>query len=527
MLRKFVPTLMVAAVLTSGQAMAHDDPPAAHAAVRVPAVPDSQQVFYHVFMRSMRDSNGDGKGDLQGLIDSLDYLRSLGVNCLLLTPLYPSDFYHNYFAYRFEGVDPAFGTMADFRRLVAALHARGMKIFLDEEIQYTEGTHPWFTESLDHPDSRYADFILYRDADHMKPVSGPLDLTTMNSFDNPPLILATVNLKSPQVQAYFRDYLLSWMDLDGSGHFNEGVDGFRIDHMMDNLDDKGVLTHLFTEFWRPLFAALRKANPNVRIIAEQADWGDGHDFLSRGNADAVFAFPLHAAIRSFDKSRIVAALRQTTAATPPGKRQLIFVENHDMDRVASDPGMTPERLRTIAALNLLLADTPIIYYGQELGMRGRLLNQYKTDELGIGVREAFRWMASEDAPIQANWYRGGASYWTQRFNRSHDGVSVEEEDHDPASLLNRYRQLIRLRHAHAALNAGSQQVLDSPPGILVIQRSSGNERLWLVANLSDTAVRYQPPLPAGTEPTDLLGSNTTDGGSLMLKPYQTMLVTAK
>jgi hypothetical protein len=96
----------------------------------------SQEVFYHIFTRSFRDSNGDGEGDLQGVIEGLDYLRDLGVTSILLTPLYPSHYYHNYFASDFYGIDPEFGTMDDYLRLVAEVHRRGMKIYLDQEMQY-------------------------------------------------------------------------------------------------------------------------------------------------------------------------------------------------------------------------------------------------------------------------------------------------------------------------------------------------------------------------------------------------------
>src|SRR3546814_987297 len=168
--------------------------------------------------------------------------------------------------------------------------------------------------------------------------------------------------------------------------------------MMDDLDNKGILTNLFQDFWKPIFAKVRAVNPDFTFIAEQSDWGYGGDFLKRGDVDFAFAFPLAGAIRSFDKDKIVTAIRETAKATPEGKGQLIFVENHDMNRVASDEGMTPARLRTAAALAMLLKGTPPIYYGQELGMRGKQRPEYKTDEKDIGPREAFEWEADVNAP---------------------------------------------------------------------------------------------------------------------------------
>src|SRR6185369_14043619 len=124
------------------------------------------------------------------------------------------------------------------------------------------------------------------------------------------------------------------------------------------LDNKHILTGLFDNFWKPLFARLRAANPKLTIIAEQYDWGDGADFLRRGGVDTAFAFPLTTAIRSFDKGKIVEAIGKVDAAIPPGKHELLFVENHDMGRIASDPGITPEKLRTAATLMILLKGTP-------------------------------------------------------------------------------------------------------------------------------------------------------------------------
>jgi alpha-amylase len=520
--------LMLCACATTMQATSPD---ASHADESTPhAAPQDQhdEVFYHVFNRSFRDSDGDGHGDLQGVIDGLDYLQSLGVTSILLTPLYPSEFYHNYFTSDFEGIDPEFGTADDYRRLIAEVHRRGMKLYLDQEIQYTDGEHPWFKESLNNPDSRYGDFILYKDAGNREPGTAVFGTTVIGGFGAENVRLTTVNLKSPGVQAYFRRLFLHWIDPDGDGDFSDGVDGFRIDHMMDTLDDKPRLDNLFAEFWRPLFDEVRAANPKVTFIAEQADWGDGRDFLVRGDTDYVFAFPLRAAIRSFDKDRIITAIAQTAAATPPGKHQLLFVENHDMARLASDPGMTPEKLRTAAVLDVLLAGTPILYYGQELGMRGALRDEYRTDEKDIGNREAFEWNAKVESKPHALWYRGPGSYWTQRFARDDDGISVVEQDGDPDSLLNFYRRLFALRRGHAALRMGAQAIVDSAPGLLIVERANGEERLRIVANLGGQPVTYRPAdSGASGVAIDLLGRARSDAGSVHLAPYQTAVLTVR
>jgi glycosidase len=475
------------------------------------------EVFYHIFARSMRDSNGDRQGDLKGIEQSLPYLKKLGVTSILLTPLYPSPFYHNYFASSFDGVDPEFGTMADYRHLIREVHARGMKLYLDEEFQYVSYDHPWFKSALGNPRSRYSDFLIFHGPNNTQPESAVFGITIAPRFPGAETGITTVNLKSPKVHAWATSYLLGWVDPNRDGDFSDGVDGFRIDHMMDDLDNKHILTGLFDSFWKPIFAELRAVNPKLKIIAEQYDWGDGGDFLRRGGVDAAFAFPLTSAIRSFDKAKIVAAIAKLDSAIPPGKRELTFVENHDMSRVASDPGITREKLRTAATLMVLLKGVPSVYYGQELGMRGTTRDEYKTDEREIGVREAFRWGAKVESAREATWYKGPKSYWTQRFARDHDGISVEEEDRDPESLLNHYRRLLKLRASHPAFRSGGQRILPSASNILAVERIGGDERLRIVSNLSDRPATYS------VSGRDLL-SGARLRGILKLRPYQSAVI---
>ena len=484
-------------------------------AVATPAALQDE-VFYQIFTRSMRDSNGDREGDLKGIEQSLPYLQKLGVTSILLTPLYPSAFYHNYFASEFEGVDPEYGTMEDYRSLIQAIHGRGMKLYLDEEFQYVAYDHPWFKSALGNPASPYSDFLIFHGPNNAKPEEGPFGITIADRFPGAQTGITTVNMKSPKLRAWATQYLLRWVDPNRDGDFSDGVDGFRLDHMMDDLDNKHILTGLFDGFWKPVFAELKARNPKLHLIAEQWDWGDGGDFLRRGHVDAAFAFPLVTAIRSFDKNKIVAAIDTLDKAIPAGKHELVFIENHDMQRVASDPGITPEKLRTAATLAMLLKGTPLIYYGQELGMRGAPRPEYKSDEKDIGDREAFEWTAKVEAPGQANWYKGPKSYWRERFAKDNDGVSVAEEDRDPHSLLNHYRRLLKARATYRALRSAEQNVNLTDHKLLVVERGHGADRILIIANLSDERAEY---LVSGR---DLLTGSRVSG--LHLQPYQTAVV---
>src|SRR3546814_484671 len=162
-----------------------------------------------------------------------------------------------------------------------------------------------------------------------------------------------VNMNSPRVREYFQRVVLECADPHGDGSGRDGADGFRIDHMMDDLDHKGVATDLFAGFWTPIIEALKQRRPGFRILAEQSDWGHGRDWLERGAADLVFAFPLRGAINKLDKREIVEALRATVRATPAGKGQIVFVENHATDRFMSLVDRDQARARAGAAIPLL------------------------------------------------------------------------------------------------------------------------------------------------------------------------------
>ena len=394
-----------------------------------------------------------------------------------------------------------------------------MKIYLDQEIQYVAYGHPWYSESLGWPRSRWSDYLIWHGPNHTKPEEGPFGITLAKRFPDGETGITTVNMKSPAVKAHFRDYLLQWMDPNADGDFSDGADGYRLDHMMDDLDNKGILTNLFADFWAPILNDIRALNPDFHIIAEQWDWGDGRDFLTRGGADSVFAFPLAGAIREFDAAEVAAAIERLDAATPQGKHQLLFVENHDMGRIASLEGVGPAKLRTAAALSILLKGTPILYYGQELGMRGGLRDEYKSDEKDVGNREAFEWNAKVESAGHANWYRSPKSYWTERFSKDGDGISVEEQDRNPKSLLNHYRRLLALRAAHAALSGDEQRIVERGP-LLVVERSAPGESFRIVSNLSAEPRRYDAK-------EDLLGHATASGGGIVIGPWETALVRAR
>lgn len=469
---------------------------AAPAAARAPSPrPD---VVYHIFVRSFADSNGDRQGDLRGIRQRLDYLQRLGVTTLMLTPLYPSPFYHNYFADDFEGIDPEFGTMADFAALVRAAHSRGMKIVLDEEIQYVSDRHEWRTASAGQPNSAYGKFLLYRDGTNREPVPTLLGTNDFTVWPGQKRQVFTVNLAEPKVRDYFARYLARWADPDGDGDPSDGVDGFRIDHMMDDLDNAGVLKDLLAGFWAPIITSLHALNPKLTIIAEQADWGDGAAFFAKGGVDRVFAFPIWRAAGKLDAAGFAAAIAGSNAAIPPGRSQFVFVENHDTPRFAHGAARRAEILRLGAAITLLTGWVPSLYYGQEIGMSGAQTDDYaaNADARDIPLRQAFRWVPDPMAAGNAAWYRQfPEAYHTPESNVPGDGASVAEQDGRPGSLLETYRTLAALRARWPALGHGTTRVLLQQGDLVLIERRAKAGKALVLFNFGGGEASAALPLP--------------------------------
>ncbi len=478
------------------------------------------EIIYHICQRSFYDSNGDSHGDLNGLRQKLPYLQDLGVTSILLFPLFESDCYHNYFANNFEQIDPEFGTMQDYLDLVKEVHQRGMKIYLDMETQYVTSEHFWWKDAVGNLNSPYSDFILFEDDAHLTPATMVFDLRILNGYDGKVITATTVNLKSKKVLDYNIQLFSYFMDPNKDGKFVDGVDGFRLDHAMDHLDGKPTLTNLFATFWKPLIQSLKEINPTINIVAEQANWEDyGFEYFEKAGVDRMFGFGLQQAILSFDKDQIIKNAEIIFLQTPQEKEQIIFIENHDIDRFASIE-TNFEKQKTAAALMLLIGGVPSIYYGQEIGMRGKVYSFGNTDGNDIGRREAFEWYASREGEGMASWYKNSGPWWESANTKPSDGISFEEQRNDPQSLYYFYFKTIHLRQNNPALSVGAYQNLPNDnPAVLSFYRVSNKQKVLVIVNLSDKQqdFHFQHNI---RNARNLLSESTVFSNHLLLKPYE-------
>ena len=486
------------------------------------------EIIYHVCQRSFYDSNGDMQGDLNGLKEKLPYLQDLGITSILLLPLYDADCYHNYFANDFEKIDAEFGTMQDYISLVKEIHKRGMKLFMDMETQYVTEKHLWWKDAVGNLQSPYSDYILFDDAAHNTPATFVADLRVITSYDGTFIKATAVNLRNKKVLDYNRQLFSYFVDPNKDGKFDDGVDGFRLDHMMDNLDGKPELTNLFADFWKPLLTDLKMINPKLKNVAEQADWKDyGLDYFKNAGVDRMFGFGLQAAIASFDKQQLISKADTILAKCPKGKEQIIFLENHDMDRFASVE-KNIEKQKLAAALLIFIGGVPSIYYGQEIGMQGKSGSWGISDGNGIPVREAFDWYQSGEGTGMAFWYKNTGEWWDKMNLKPNDGISVEEEVKDSNSLLNYYKKLIRLKQSNPALANGKYApAVNENDKVFSFYRKFENSSVLVAVNLSNDVQIAKFDLLQKKKYVLLMGKSTIQHNAIQLNPYEVVVLEIK
>ena len=410
-------------------------------------------VCYEVFVRSFYDSNGDGIGDLNGLIAKLDYVNDgkpetqtdLGATCLWLMPIMPSNTYHGYAVTDYYDVNPQFGSKDDFRRLVDEAHRRGIRVLIDMVLNHTSSEHPWFKEALTGPGAPHRDWYLWsRDEPptqgwHKSPVR---DEYYYSAFDGG---LPDLNYRNPEVTAEAQKISAFWLN-------DMGADGFRMDaakHLIEN----GAVTAdtLETNAWlREYRAFLEKTAPGTFTIGE--NFGASSIGLAAyypDQLDMYFEFNIGQkiiqAVNLGDASQYSGGVR-VAYEDLPFQRWAPFLTNHDQNRAMSVFGGKPERARLAAIAYLTLPGMPFVYYGEEIGMTGT-----KPDEQ---LRTPMQWSADAGAGFSS------AAPW-EAPQPDYRATNVAAQDADPASLLNLYRRLIHLQTTDPAFGHGSYTALKS------------------------------------------------------------------
>ena len=491
-------------------------------------------VIYQVYPRSFQDSNGDGVGDLNGIAKRAGYLQWLGIDAVWISPIFPSpmaDFGYDISDY--VGIDPLFGTLGDFDRLVDVLHARNIRVILDFVPNHTSSEHPWFKEARASCNNPRRDWYIWRDP---APDGGPpnnwlsqaggiawtFDETTGQYYYH--AFLASqpdLNWRNPQVREAMHDVLRFWLD--------RGVDGFRVD----------ILWHLAKDpRFRddPVNPGYRDSEPPFRRVLPQhsADHADMIEIaiglrrvLDEYAGDRVFIgelslpldrlmayygpdltavhLPFNFALlwaawkrEGWTVERVGTTIARYESALPQGAWPNWVLGNHDQPRTATRLG--PAQARVAMVLLLTLRGTPTLYYADELGHPSVDIPPDRIrDPFGINMpggtqgRDPVRTPMPWDGSPNAGFTTGEP--WLPLAPHAAD-ISVAAEKNDPDSMLSLVRALIELRRAEPALSIGDWALL-AVPNVLAFTRSSPGKRLIVILELESRATGVDLDATAG------------------------------
>jgi alpha-glucosidase len=492
-------------------------------------------IFYQIYPRSFQDSNADGVGDIAGIVARLPYLRSLGVDAVWLSPVFPSpmaDFGYDISDY--TGIDPLFGSIEDFDALVSAAHAVGLKLILDLVPNHTSDRHPWFVESRASRDNPKRDWYLWRDP---KP-DGSAPNNWLSEFGG-----SAWTLDETTGQYYYHAFLAQQPDLNWRNSdvreaiwevmrfwLRKGVDGFRVDviwHLIKDAQFRDNPPNPHYREGRPphekILTKYSTDQPEVQqVVAEMRGVIDEFDdrvligeiYLPVERLVAYYGNDLRGAQMPFNFAllstlwsarSIEKIIADYEAALPNGAWPNWVLGNHDRPRVASRVGT--EQARVAAMLLLTLRGTPTLYYGDEIGMRqvaippDQVQDPFEKNVPGIGVgrdgcRTPMQWDATPNAGFSA------AKPWlpmADDFTRE----NVANLEADAQSILELYKALIVLRKQSPALRSGDYVPVAADGDLLLYRRWRDGATMTVVLNL-------------GAEPVSLESNARGLGGEILL-----------
>ncbi len=462
-------------------------------------------VFYEIFVRSFRDSDGDGIGDFNGIIEKLDYLQELGIKGLWLMPINPSPSYHGYHVTDYYDVNSDYGTMDDFIHLLDEAHKRDIKIIVDFVLNHTSTQHPWFQSALT-PGSQYYDWYVWSDID--PGTRGPWNQQVWYRAANGKYFytvfsdtkIADLNYNNPAIRDQMKKVTSFWLQ-------DVGIDGFRLDAIRYVVEENNQLAdskanHAFLEEWGGYY---RSINPQAFSVGEA--WTDNANVKkytdTNRELDSAFNFDLSDAMFKLNEGNTTSIrfVLQTTIRDFPEQDNANFITNHDMPRVMNQLGTDKEQRAKLAAGILLTAPgIPFIYYGEEIGMSGT-----KPDEK---IRTPMQWDNAQGAGFTSG------NPW-QDVNSDYVIVNVAAQTGDNTSLLEHYRTLIQLRNTHSALRVGKTYVAESNSNkILSYLRVSSDEILLILFNIDDEPLTdYKLDLSVGPLSGQYTGASLLDAST--------------
>ena len=520
-------------------------------------------IIYQLHVKAFLDGNADGIGDFHGLTEKLDYVKDLGVTAMWLLPMYPSPFKDDgYDISDYQGIHKDYGTLKDFQVFLDEAHRRDIRVITELVVNHTSDQHPWFQEARRNPGSPYRDYYVWSDTDKKYAGTRIIFSDTEKSnwswdheakqyywhrfFSHQP----DLNFDNPKVRQEILNVMKYWLDM--------GVDGLRVDAVPYLVEREGTNCENLPEthqVLKEIRAALDAAYPDRMLLAEANQWpADVRPYFGNGDEfHMAFHFPLmpriFMAIRKEDRHPITDILAQTPSI-PPNCQWGLFLRNHDEltlemvtedDRdymyreYAADPRMRinlgirrrlaplmdndRRKVELLNSLLLTMPGTPILYYGDELGMGD---NIYLGDR--NGVRTPMQWTGDRNAGFS----RAETAMLYSPLNvdpvYGYQGLNVEAQQRVPNSLLNWTRRLIAARKRHRTFGRGTLEwIKPANRTVLSYVRKFERETLLIVNNLAGSAQPVELDLRRfiGAEVTEMLGQ--TKFPRIAEHPYQLSL----
>ncbi|HEY7187892.1 MAG TPA: maltose alpha-D-glucosyltransferase [Vicinamibacterales bacterium] len=523
-------------------------------------------VFYQLHVKSFVDSNADGIGDFRGLTSKLDHLSSLGVDCLWLQPIYPSPFKDDgYDISDYTSIHPSYGTLDDFRQFLDQAHERGLRVIIELVLNHTSDQHAWFQEARSAPDNPRRDWYVWSDTDdRYRGVRIIFIDTELSNWAWDPVSKAyywhrffshqpDLNYDNPAVREEIWNVMKFWLDL--------GVDGFRVDAVPYLVEREGTSCENLPETHAVLkeLRARLDANFSDRVLLAEANmwpeevrpyFGEGDEF------HMSFHFPImprmFMALRLEDRKPLIDIIERTPNI-PETCQWGLFLRNHDeltlemvtdierqymWDEYAKDPRarinlgirrrLAPlmdgdrRRIELMSGLLLSMPGSPIIYYGDEIGMGD---NVYLGDR--NGVRTPMQWHSGVNAGFST---ADPERLWLPLISNAvygYQAINVESQERNATSLLHWIRRLIEVRRSTHAFGRGSIEfVKPDNHRVLAFTRTLNRETILVVSNLAGTAQAVELDLSAlaGAIPIEMFGHSVfprigRDPYVMMMGPY--------
>lgn len=432
-------------------------------------------VFYEVFIRSFADGNNDGVGDLKGLTEKMDYFKKLGITALWLMPHFESNTYHGYDVVDFYKVNPDYGSLKDFEVFLKKAHQNNIKVIIDLVINHSSNKNEWFTQAAGDLNNKYRNYYIWSDEfDDIRrepwyKINNSYYLAIFESR------MPDLNYRRLEVRNEMKKVAKFWLDLNGDGNLDDGVDGFRLDATL-HIDTDQEVTHGFLQEFNTY---VKSVNPNAFIVGEE--WERPMVVAPYfKDVESSFNFEINKYIFQMAKGQdtdilnIIKSIYQEYSKYSTDFVDSTLLSNHDQKRIASIFNGNIHQQKLAAAIFLTLPGTPFIYYGDELGQKGWQSHP--------NVREAFDWYTSASGPKMTN---------SELFLENNvantvpqDGISVEEELDVSDSLLNYYIKLIKIRKENLILFTGNYTRINTPKNTYGYKiEGMGNYNLTVVHNI--------------------------------------------